>query len=113
MPIAVMGSNSGGSRTKVPGRRATLRAALREFDRGNGRGSDCAAGCSEETRVRAAAGQRGGDAGLIQVQWKDIEGCIFESYDPSKLFEEAPSTLSIASSSSTGGVEREVRGRPF
>lgn len=86
----------------------TLRAALRELvgrrKDGSTPGSTVGAphrgvamGTGGWEAEAKAAGRNSGS-----VLWEDVEGMLFEAYNPTELFGNAPSTVSITSAPSTG-----------
>lgn len=80
----------------------TLREALHQLGRGG----------SERSQAGGVGGRRSGVAGegAGAVRWEDIEGLLFDPYDPAKIMANSPSTVSVSSTTSAEGAqEEEVR----
>ena len=76
---------------------------LREALRGLGRGSK-----------RAGAGGVGGRSEVAgetsTVRWGDVEGLLFDPYDPSEIMADPPSTVSVSLPTSAEGTQEEEVG---
>lgn len=83
----------------------TLREALRQLRRGG----------SERAEAGGVGGGRSGIAGeeASTVRWEDVEGLLFDPYDPAEILVNPPLTVSISSTTSAEGAqEEEVRLAP-
>lgn len=74
----------------------TLRAALSKVGSSSiGAGAD------------GGGANAGGRRGTTTLRWEDIEGVLFDPYDPTEILSNPPSTVSVASSRSAAGVEEQ------
>lgn len=81
----------------------TLREALHKLGRGGSERSQ--AGGVGGRRRSGVAGEGAG-----AVRWEDVEGLLFDPYDPAKIMANPPSTVSVSSTTSADGAqEEEVR----
>lgn len=75
--------------------RLTLREALRDLVVGRGKRSRSKARQQFDTPPR--------------LQWADVEGLLFEPYDPTEVLGNPSSTASVTGAGGAGGEEEEVR----
>lgn len=93
----------------------TLRAALRELvGRRMGEGTTGSTVGAPHRGVAMGTGGWGAEVRAAgrnsgSILWEDVEGVLFEAYNPTEMFGNAPSTVSITSAPSTGADAAEEK----